>query len=240
MSCLSDSVFHQFPSLPVEIRLMVWEYTWPMPRVIEAVSFEVFDDDDYEEFTILRPVGSISKFLNHRFEWRILESKPLESCPHPVALGVCHESRQHTLKHFLAMEHSKSDAGSFFFRPLHDLLWFSLDFTDEKERLQDLVHFYGDQLLCFQVVLVCEDDWITDTPYGYMSNYLSPMGPLEEIHIVYDELDGDGELVEPKAEDLSVHAQELKDEYADLIGNIHDGNVKAKHIRCLDRSGKYY
>jgi hypothetical protein len=67
---------------------MVWEYTWPMPRVIEAVSFEVFDEGDYEEFTILRPAASVSNFLNHRFDWRILESKPLESCPHPVALGV--------------------------------------------------------------------------------------------------------------------------------------------------------
>lgn len=60
---------------------MVWEYTWPNPRVIEAVSFEVFDEDDYAEFTILRPAGSVSTFLNHRFEWRILESKPLESKP---------------------------------------------------------------------------------------------------------------------------------------------------------------
>jgi hypothetical protein len=136
------------------------------------------------------------------------------------------------------MEHSKSDAGSFFFRPLHDLLWFSLDLTDEKERLQDLVHCYGD--LSFQIVLVCEDDWSTDTPDGYMSNYLSPVGPLEEIHIVYDELDDDGELVEPKAEHLSVRAQELKDEYADLIGDIHDGNGEAKIIRYLDRYGKYY
>ena len=82
--------------------------------------------------------------------------------------------------------------------------------------------FLCHQLLCFQVVLVREDDWITDNPDGYMSNHLSPMGPLKEIHIVYDELDDEGELVEPKAEDLSVRAQELKDEHADLIGDMHD------------------
>ena len=132
MSCLNDSDFHRFPSLPVEIRLMVWEYTWPMPRVIEAVSFEVFDDDDYEEFTILRPAGSVSKFSNHRFEWRILESKPLESCPHPVALGVCHESREHTLKHFLAMEHSKSDAVCSSF--VHFMICFGLVLTSPTKR----------------------------------------------------------------------------------------------------------
>lgn len=39
-----------------------------------------------------------------------------------------------------------------------------------------------------------------------MLNYLSLMGPLEEIYIVYDELDDDGELVELKAEVLSVRA----------------------------------
>jgi hypothetical protein len=87
---------------------------------------------------------------------------------------------------------------------------------------------------------VCEYDWITDTLDRYMSSYLSPIGPLEEIHIVYDELDDDNELVEPKAEDLSVRAQELKDENADLIGDMHNRNVKAKRIRYLDRCGKYY
>ncbi|KAJ5120556.1 uncharacterized protein N7515_009944 [Penicillium bovifimosum] len=66
------------------------------------------------------------------------------------------------------------------------------------------------------------------------------MGPLEEIHILYNDLDDDGELVEPKAEDLSVRAQELKDEYADLIGDMHGGNGKAKRIRYLDRCEKYY
>jgi hypothetical protein len=66
------------------------------------------------------------------------------------------------------------------------------------------------------------------------------VGPLEEIHIVYDELNDDGELVEPKAEDLSARAQELKDEYTDLIRNIHNRNRKAKRIRYLDRCRKYY
>ena len=43
------------------------------------------------------------------------------------------------------------------------------------------------------------------------------MGPLEEIHIVYDEFDDDGELLEPKAEDLPVRAQGLEDEYEGLF-----------------------
>lgn len=73
-----------------------------------------------------------------------------------------------------------------------------------------------------------------------MSNYLSPIGPLEEIYIVYDELNNDHELVEPKAEDLSIRAQELKDKYTDLIGDIHSRNRKAKRIRYLDRCRKYY
>lgn len=53
------------------------------------------------------------------------------------------------------MQHLKSDAGSFFFRRLYDLLWFSIDFTGEKERLQDLVRFYGDQFLCSNVENIC-------------------------------------------------------------------------------------
>lgn len=103
-----------------------------------------------------------------------------------------------------------------------------------------MVHFYGDQLLRFQVVLVGEDDWIADTLDGYMSNYLAPMGPLEEIHIVYSDFDDNYKLIERKAEELSVRAQELKHAYADLMHGIHDKNGKANRIRYLDRCGRYY
>jgi hypothetical protein len=73
-----------FPTLPTEVRLMIWELTWPAARVIEA-AYEPLEDDDSEddddtddtddvedvgnntEFTILRPTGSFTSFLQENF-----------------------------------------------------------------------------------------------------------------------------------------------------------------------------
>jgi hypothetical protein len=35
-----------FKSLPPEVRLIIWEYTWPAAQVVEAATRETFDDDD--------------------------------------------------------------------------------------------------------------------------------------------------------------------------------------------------
>jgi len=43
----SNNDFPQFRELPTELRLMVWEYTWPNSRVIEAR--RVYLEDDSED-----------------------------------------------------------------------------------------------------------------------------------------------------------------------------------------------
>lgn len=120
---------------------MIWEHTWPAPRVIEAAIEDVEgeneeddeeedeeddnDDDEDEdflsEFTLLRLAGSLSAFLECDFGHKILEEGPVEKCPFPVTLRVCHESRQHTLTQYILIQHAKLEA-SFYFNPYRDSL----------------------------------------------------------------------------------------------------------------------
>ncbi|KAL4860341.1 hypothetical protein BDV12DRAFT_205182 [Aspergillus spectabilis] len=106
-----------FNSLPTELRLMIWEYTWPTAQVIEAALWEKFDDatseelsdeieednddDDSEEdkksigaagymqFSILHPLGSLDTLLQRDLSSKPLETRsPLEECPRPIALWI--------------------------------------------------------------------------------------------------------------------------------------------------------
>lgn len=267
--------FTVFPYLPPEIRLMIWECTWPAPRVIEAASHETYEDADetddedseetdedagYDEFTILRPGGSYSSFFTYNAfnGWRILDSPPLEQCPHPVALQVCHESRHHTLKEYTAMQHTKSTLGSFYFSPNRDFLWFCIDFTDEPKRVDDLKAFYGNQLQNFKRVLVMDIVWTEDMPSAYTRVFLAALGDLEEIRLVYynsedndnnnntddnnndNDNDNENDSNSTDTEDLHAIAAELKAEYAEFVEAVETSQGVAKRIRYMDFKGKFY
>jgi hypothetical protein len=45
----TDSAKTTFRSLPPEIRLMIWEYTWPAAQVVEAANRDKFDEDDDDD-----------------------------------------------------------------------------------------------------------------------------------------------------------------------------------------------
>jgi hypothetical protein len=132
-----------FKSLPPEIRLMIWEYTWPAAQVVEAASREKFDegdgdddndydyddddddddDDDYHDFTIFRPLGSLDTLLQLDFTSRPVEKlSPLEKCLFPIALQICQESRLHTLKTYVLIKHLNLPECAFYFNPRQDLL----------------------------------------------------------------------------------------------------------------------
>jgi hypothetical protein len=82
---VADS-FHQFSELADEIRLMIWEYTWPAPRLIEASLFDNPEGQEEEteepiEVVNLRLAGSLSTMVKLDLESRVAESAPVEQCP---------------------------------------------------------------------------------------------------------------------------------------------------------------
>jgi hypothetical protein len=66
--------FLLLPVLPVELRLMIWEHIWPAAQVIEAASHEILEDE-YKEFSILCPTGSLTTILQTNFGSRNLEGR---------------------------------------------------------------------------------------------------------------------------------------------------------------------
>jgi hypothetical protein len=237
---------------------MIWEHTWPAPRVIEAAieDLEKEDDEDDEQereeedddeddddedsppgFTLLRLAGSLSAFLECDFGHKILEEGPVEECPLPVALRVCHESRQHTLTQYILIQHAKLEA-SFYFNPYRDSLWFSMDFTDEPSYLRELKRYYGGQLGKFRTVLVDEGDWTEFSPAEYILDHITPLGGVKTVQIVYGNHDVDsGTLMMIDAKELHARADEHRAEFTEFL-KTQKSTVES--IQYMDRSGRFY
>lgn len=130
-----------FRHLPPELRLKIWEDTWPEPRVIEVADLHAYshsldksvhgesesdedepDESKPEEITIdydclcLRPTSRLSRWLHVDFGDRIVEEPPLEKCLDPISLWVNHESRVHTLRRFIPIQHPRLPF-AFYFNP---------------------------------------------------------------------------------------------------------------------------
>ncbi|KAL5325374.1 hypothetical protein ACEPPN_006499 [Leptodophora sp. 'Broadleaf-Isolate-01'] len=193
--------FHLFPKLSLELRLLIWEHTWPEPRLIEAALCQGETTIQYTDVAILRFVGTLSTVLNTNVGRRVVEQRPVESCPPPVSLFVCHESRKHTLKQYRSVERTNSKAGSFYFNPRHDVLWFSFGAAEHDFRYQDLIfgshftvkhryrrnllRFCNEQLSDIESVLVEEAEWEEITPARYNSKYLSSLSGLKIITVLF-------------------------------------------------------
>ena len=170
----------------------------------------------------------------------MLEDGPLEDCPHPVALQVCRESRQHTLRQYVATQHREFKAGSFFFSPYRDVLFLTLDFTDEPSHLREVEHHYGSQLKNINAVLLEEVDWTQEGPASYTSSHLTPFGDLDEILLVYGDYNEDGDILPVVAEELRSRASYFKEQYQEFITAVKDRKGTARCIKYMDRSGKFY
>ncbi|CRG82926.1 hypothetical protein PISL3812_00273 [Talaromyces islandicus] len=218
----------------MEIRLMIWELTWPPPRVIEATYHEDLNAEEFKELTILRPCASLSTFLKHNIGIRILQDKAMEDCPNPVALQVCNESRRHTLRKYTALRHAEFKAGSFYFSPSDDILWFSHDFTDEERNIEEVEDHYGDQLHRIKNVLVEEIEWSGITPADYTEGFLYGLGNLQNIFLVYEIYDDNGVLL-PDARDLPSLFERYRYEYECFTDEADNDSGIAKHIKFLTR-----
>jgi hypothetical protein len=84
---------------------MIWDLALPPPRVIEVGLYD--NDEEYTDVACLHLTESLSSFLEYDFGTRAVEQAPLERCPPPIGLQVCHESRTHALSRYQFIEHTK-------------------------------------------------------------------------------------------------------------------------------------
>jgi len=141
---------------------MIWEYTWPAPRLIEASLFDNPESQEEEtdepvEIVNLRLAGSLSTMLKLDLGSRVTEQGPVEQCLAPVALQICQQSRMHTLSQYCLMT---SLAGHFYYHPQRDVIWFSVDVADDYPiHMPILERCHKTELDTFETVLVLSSEW---------------------------------------------------------------------------------
>lgn len=235
---------------------MIWEHTWPEPRIIEAAICEDETTVEYTDIAILRFAGPMSVCLDEKDFWsRVVEGRPLNRCSHPVALQVCRESRRHALTKYRTMEHTNSLAGWFYFNPCRDVLWFSFDFMGDFEvqtYLRDLESCYGGQLSTIETVLVEELEWNEKLLSMYSLLYTKPLSGLKAILLLLDDdnedddsqeegteedKESDDQQTQSQDEELRERADELREEYADFLE--YKGGTWP-NVLCMDRTGTIY
>ncbi|QKX54090.1 uncharacterized protein TRUGW13939_01173 [Talaromyces rugulosus] len=235
MESENPTTFHLFPKLPMELQLMVWEHTWPSSRVIEATHYEDQKAEEFRELAILRLGGSLPRFLKGDLGSRSLDDKPLEQCQNPIALQVCHISRQHTLKKYTPFRHAEFNAGSFYFDPQSDIIWLSQDFTDEPHNMENITDAYGSQLQSIRNVLVEEFEWNDSTAYRYTKDYLYPFGKIQNLLIVYGGFDDKGKLLVLCEKDIDFMSKYYRNEYARLVARENLDNGVSKNLHFITR-----
>ncbi|KAI0118620.1 hypothetical protein GGR51DRAFT_127062 [Nemania sp. FL0031] len=107
----SEPSFHLFSQLPPELRLMIWSFTLPGPRIISlrCEPRPATQGGSYE------PEGP-------------LHGKPMLQCrspaPVPTTLHVCGESRYEALRRYKLLFGIGGAPGTIYFDPLSDALYF--------------------------------------------------------------------------------------------------------------------
>lgn len=219
----------------------MWSHTWPGPRLIEVGNHEsnaATSEDDADPIFSLRILGNFSVRKSIHTEQEDIPQHWFS----PVALFVCPESRQHTLRHYRLIAQPEINHEPFYYDPSIDILWFNYDFTGDavnhphsQEHMDQLYQSYGAQLDHFRTVLIDEIFW---NPESGNKEYLAKllglqtilimdtsrhdMSRTEVIPIIYDE------------EDFEHHRAVGKKEYANFM--VKHPNWPLKSIEYLARN----
>jgi len=138
--------FECFPRLPKELRLLIWECTWPDPQVFEPITFM-----DRNEDSILASIESVAETLdrsNHEFlgdqTLPDFEEAPIQTPP--IALHICQESRKHTAATYMHVQQSQlpcgGSRGSIYLSPSRDLFFLRLKWISMQTHLYDIYENY--------------------------------------------------------------------------------------------------
>ncbi|CAN8098243.1 unnamed protein product [Discula destructiva] len=114
--------------LPPELRLRIWEATWPTARLIE-VRLPPGRGNAPRRIKPSRQVGAGKVTVWNSQSVHHLEDLACEAYTHPVALRVCREARIHTLKTYRRLQHAHVASCCFFFDPRRDVLWLHRDLS---------------------------------------------------------------------------------------------------------------
>ncbi|CRK29682.1 hypothetical protein BN1723_015698, partial [Verticillium longisporum] len=217
------AAFRPFQRLPPELRLKVWEYTWPEPQCVEVGDLSMHPEHVPDESGLgrngvfydtlcLPPTCRLPRWLSEDFGTRIVDEDPLEACPDPIALRINQESRIHTLRRHVRLQHPTIPSATFYFNPHSDLLCLTVD-VDEAY-LADLQKLYGPQLKNIRTIVVdqngfWEEDNIADDTLRFFDN-------LKLVYVLLDVWD-DGESEIMTKQDCLEMAEQLRSRDAALL-----------------------
>lgn len=127
----------QFTGLPLELRLRIWEETWPAARLIEVSLPPGSSSSNSNSSTVARrikPSRQVGGEKVRAWDSRAgrLEDVACRAYSHPVALQVCREAREHTLTAYRRLQHATATVGAgcaFYFDPGRDVLWLHRDLS---------------------------------------------------------------------------------------------------------------
>jgi 2EXR family len=263
----SRNVGYALSSLPLEIRYIVWEYTWPSPMVIEPIfyryrngeddssdeeddSSDEEESDDGQRVIILHQLGPLSTFSGNSDNIKELApSSMLEKFQPPVALSVCQESREFTLRHYHHLHHREVASPSFYFHPKRDILWFS----DNRihDYLSTLQHSYNELLFRCTTILIDYSTWDDEKLRSDTLQSLRILGAVDCILIrdcetlrMVDE--GASCYLVPDSERMAARANRYRTEYEGFLKSLEkeheteEQRDNAHRIWCVDGRGDLY
>ncbi|KAB5570706.1 hypothetical protein GE09DRAFT_716754 [Coniochaeta sp. 2T2.1] len=125
--------FHLFPRLPPEIRIKIWTFSLPPPRIVEvrcgsdSISSNYHHHNHHHNTPHDPDAGTGSLTKEPLFGSNDIagsSSSCLSSAPLPVTLSVSRESRFETLRHYRPMFGFAGRPGRVYFDPSVDVLYF--------------------------------------------------------------------------------------------------------------------
>lgn len=124
---LAGLLAHTPVGLPPELRLRIWESTWPAARLVE-VRLPPGGGNAPRRIKPSRQVGA-EKVTVWNSQSQRLEDVVCRPYAHPVALRVCREARTHTLKTYRRLQHLHVTDCGFYLDPRRDVLWLHRDLS---------------------------------------------------------------------------------------------------------------
>jgi hypothetical protein len=240
--------------LPYEVRLMIWEYTWPPPRLIDLA---IKDPLAFPDQHIWPPeLGSLQFYPDpiHISEGLVRYGFGGSFDRNPIALNLCRESREHTLMQYKIVENTQTgpEKGSFYADPSRDalLVRFS-ESTSYYDVMGNMIDCYGERLSLIQTLVLM--------PVIYISSYIEVKRAISRLQglktilwlLVEEPTPGSVENHTVQGhhgidEDIDNVLTAVSTRYAVadevrlLLAGVTRSKPGVEHIWCLDGNGKIY